>query len=140
MVMRLRIPSPWHKRRPKCADFPPTRENDAFFGVEGGEETGDLSPAVELCNGTWDGQVCPLRDDCLIFALTNNEKFGVWGGTTPATRKAIRKQWPLRSGKTPRPEWHWMSEEDAMAMLSEKDRAELDAELDFEDEEDEWAA
>lgn len=124
--MKLRIPSPWHKREPKCVVISPTRETDVFFGIEEGEETGDLSFAVDFCNGVVDGGVCPLRDECLIFALTNNEKYGVWGGTTPATRKAIRKQWPLRSGKKPRPEWHWMSEEDAFAMLSERERAELD--------------
>jgi hypothetical protein len=141
MVMRLRVPAPWHKRPLKCADVQVSRDYDPFFGVEGGEETGDLSPAVEFCNGTADGVVCALRDECLIFALTNNEKTGVWGGTTPATRKAIRKQWPLRSGKTPRPEWAWMSEADAMAMLTELQRAEIDAELDeYDEEEDEWAA
>ncbi len=139
MVMRLRVPSPWHKRKPKCADVDVTRDYDPFFGVENGEETGDLSPAVEFCNGTADGSLCPIRDDCLIFALTNNEKYGVWGGTTPATRRAIRKQWPLRSGKVPRPEWHWMSEADAMAMLTEIQRAELDAENDYEEEDyEEW--
>jgi hypothetical protein len=136
--MHLRIPNPV-SRKAKCAPFPPTAENDPFFGLEWGEETGDLSESVEFCNGAADGVVCPIREACLIFALTNNEKYGVWGGTTPATRKAIRKQWPLRRGKVPRPEWHWMSEEDALAMLTDVQRAELDAEADFEDEEgEEW--
>lgn len=135
MVMRLRIPAPWHKRPPKCKDVTVTRDNDMFFGVVDGVETNDLQPAVSFCNGSEDGVACPLRDECLIFALTNNEKTGVWGGTTPTTRKAIRKQWPLRSGKIPRPEWRWFSEEDALAMLTETQRAYIAAEEDYEEDE-----
>lgn len=136
--MHLRIPAPWVGRRGKCDGIQVTRDYDPWWGVEDGEESGDLEPAVTFCNGDADGKVCRIREACLIFALTNNERTGVWGGTTPATRKAIRKQWPLRSGKVPRPEWHWMSEADALAMLSDQQRAELDAEEDFE--EDEWVA
>lgn len=142
--MRLRQPAPWAGtpgwKKGKCIDIEITRDDDLFWGVEDGDETGNLEDAVAFCNGTYDGKQCPIRDECLIFALVNNEKTGVWGGTTPQTRKAIRKQWPLRHGKVPRPEWHWMSEADAMAMLTEMQRAEVDAELDFEEEEDEDVA
>lgn len=133
MVQHLRVGAPWLKQRGKCRQVGPNRVYDPFFGIEDEEESGDLEPAVEFCNGTADGVVCPIREQCLIFALTNNEKWGVWGGTTPATRKAIRKQWPLRSGKVPRPEWHWMDEQEAMDMLTELDRAELLAEINAED-------
>jgi hypothetical protein len=136
VVQHLRISAPWLKARGKCKNIGPTRDYDPFFGVEDGADTGDLGPSVDFCNGTDDGIECPIRHECLIFALTNNEKYGCWGGTTPATRRAIRKQWPLRRGKVPRPEWHWLSEEDAMRMLSDNDRAEIQAELDAEDE---WA-
>ncbi len=117
MVMHLRIPAPWTEpgNKPiKCETVTITGDYDPFWGVEDGEEGGDLSQAVEFCNGTADGQECPTRDKCLIFALTNNIRTGVWGGTTPQTRRAIRKQWPLRRGKVPRPEWHWMTEDEAM--------------------------
>lgn len=137
MVQHLRVSAPWLRRYGKCKTVNVTREHDPFFGIEHGEETGDLDPSVRFCNGTDDGVVCPIREQCLIFALTNNEKTGVWGGASPATRKAIRKQWPLRRGKIPRPEWHWMSEAEALAMLSDDDRAELQAEIDAEG--TEWA-
>lgn len=133
MVQHLRISAPWLKQLGKCRTVDVSRLSDPFFGVEEAIETGDLDPAVRFCNGTDDGVECPIRHECLLFALTNNEKTGVWGGCTPQTRKAIRKQWPLRRGKIPRPEWGWMSEQEAMDMLSERERAELQAETDAED-------
>jgi hypothetical protein len=30
---------------------------------------------------------CPVRQDCLDFALTKPELVGVWGGTTQAERR-----------------------------------------------------
>ena len=93
MVQHLRISAPWLKQRGKCGQVEVTRQYDPFFGVEDEVETGDMDPAVSFCNGTDDGNVCPIRDECLLFALTNNEKTGVWGGCTPPTRKAIRKAW-----------------------------------------------
>jgi WhiB family transcriptional regulator, redox-sensing transcriptional regulator len=32
-------------------------------------------------------EACPVREDCLDFALTKPELVGVWGGTTQAERK-----------------------------------------------------
>ena len=34
---------------------------------------------------------CPARRDCLEWALKANEKFGVWGGTTPLERRQLRR-------------------------------------------------
>lgn len=137
MVQHLRVSAPWLKRYGKCKTVTVTRADDPFFGIEDEVDSGDLDPATRFCNGTDDGVVCPIREQCGIFALTNNEKTGVWGGMAPATRKAIRRQWPLRRGKIPRPEWHFMTEAEALAMLSDDDRAELQAEIDAEG--TEWA-
>lgn len=52
-----------------------------------------------------------------MFALTNNCREGVWGGTDEITRKAIRKRWPLKKGTRPRPEWRWMDQATALAGL-----------------------
>lgn len=35
---------------------------------------------------------CPVQGDCLIYALQNNESFGVWGGLTPEERIRARAQ------------------------------------------------
>lgn len=40
--------------------------------------------AKKLCND------CPIRIECLSYAIENNEVHGVWGQTTPIERKMIR--------------------------------------------------
>lgn len=34
---------------------------------------------------------CPVRRQCLAFALENDERFGVWGGLSVNERRALRK-------------------------------------------------
>jgi len=38
---------------------------------------------TELCPG------CPVRADCLGFAILEDEQWGVWGGFTPNARRAL---------------------------------------------------
>ena len=33
-----------------------------------------------------------MREDCLEYALTNSEKFGIWGGMSERERRRIRRQ------------------------------------------------
>jgi WhiB family redox-sensing transcriptional regulator len=33
---------------------------------------------------------CPVRQECLEYAVRNNELFGVWGGLTAAERLGVR--------------------------------------------------
>ena len=35
---------------------------------------------------------CPVRAECLAYALDQNEVFGVWGGTDPEERKQLREE------------------------------------------------
>jgi WhiB family redox-sensing transcriptional regulator len=35
---------------------------------------------------------CPVRRECLEYALDNNEHYGVWAGTTEQGRKALRRR------------------------------------------------
>lgn len=49
-------------------------------------DTAFYEPALFICGG------CPVRKDCLAHALAQNESEGVWGGTTPAERKRLRRQ------------------------------------------------
>jgi Transcription factor WhiB len=126
MVLRLRVSSPDDWRDAKCRIVGVTAEYDPFFD--------DQDEALVFCNGEADGVVCPIREECLRFALTNNHKEGVWGGCSELTRRALRKRWPLQ-GKTPRPQWRWMSEQEALKGLRLSDLLAEDEDED-DDEED----
>jgi WhiB family transcriptional regulator, redox-sensing transcriptional regulator len=128
MVLRLRHPPPddWNDAKCKWPLFPLSRDYDPFFE----EEDEDKQDALDFCNGNADGVVCPIRHDCLIFALTNNCKDGIWGGTNEVTRKAIRKRYPPKKHGVPREEWAWTTERDSLKGLS---REQILVELDVEE-------
>lgn len=134
MVLRLRVPAPGNWEQAKCRGqvqrLPGDDEvYDPFFL----EEEGGEQDALDFCNGTIDGVTCPVRDACLLFALTNNERSGTWGGMSPLARRALRKKWPWRGGKIPRPEWRWLSTVDALALVSPQELAEEDSDDDTEE-------
>ena len=126
MIMRLRQGPPQMWRGAKCAGIAIASNDDPFFDEE------DLSDAMDFCNGVSDGVMCPVRHECLSFALVNNEAFGCWGGTDPLTRKAIRKKWPLIRRMEPNPAWRWVSQQEALegidvlALIAEPDLEEDD--------------
>ena len=61
-----------------CAGVDP----DLFFPDRGAS----LADARRVCAG------CPVRAECLEYALEAGEKFGVWGGTSEKERRAMRRQ------------------------------------------------
>ena len=54
-----------------------------LFYTERGEST---EPAKTVCAS------CPVCASCLDFALSHNEQFGVWGGTSEKQRRRLRAQ------------------------------------------------
>ena len=54
-------------------------------------------PAKEICAS------CPVREECLEFALETRPADGVWGGLTPIERHRLirRRQKAARKARTP---------------------------------------
>ncbi len=61
-----------------CAGVDP----ELFFPGQGE----DASAAKAVC------QTCPIRTECLDYALDNAEKHGIWGGMSERERRRIRRQ------------------------------------------------
>lgn len=108
MVIRLRmgIPGNWLGARCRQLQIWTWRDDPPFDG----EQQDDM---IAFCN---EPDPCPIRHDCLVFALMNNCTDGVWGGMSPEDRRALRKKYPLGLGTRneqgilefhPRPEWQW---------------------------------
>ena len=105
--MKLRVKSPhWFDdenpaNEARCVKFPATAEYDPWYPKDSDttdhsvleSDTNDLyTEAKNICHGTYYGSPCPLLEACLNFALVNNERYGVWGGTTPEERIQLRKE------------------------------------------------
>lgn len=46
-----------------------------------------ISPEIRrICGG------CPVRTDCLAYALNNSEDDGIWGGLTETERRALKRR------------------------------------------------
>jgi Transcription factor WhiB len=126
MVLKLRREAPdWEKAN--CLGSAPIRladdHSEEIYDPWFDEE--DPWPVMSVCNGTDGLGICPVRDACLSFALQNNERFGVWGGTTEQDRRAIRKKWRWRAGSEPREEWRWYPPGEVTSMLTEREMKEL---------------
>ena len=59
-----------------CAETDP----EAFFPEKGGS----TREAKRVCAG------CDVRAECLEFALSNDERFGIWGGLSERERRRLR--------------------------------------------------
>lgn len=67
----------WHNRA-LCAQSDP----EAFFPTKGGSSR----EAKKICAR------CPVREQCLDFAMKHEEHHGIWGGLTERDRRQIRRE------------------------------------------------
>lgn len=37
--------------------------------------------------------ICPVREECLTYAVEKHEAYGIWGGKTVRERAMIRREW-----------------------------------------------
>ncbi|WP_295123013.1 WhiB family transcriptional regulator [uncultured Leifsonia sp.] len=61
-----------------CAQTDP----EAFFPEKGGS----TRDAKRICTS------CEVRSQCLEYALSNDERFGIWGGLSERERRKLRKR------------------------------------------------
>jgi WhiB family redox-sensing transcriptional regulator len=61
---------------------------DLFFPVGvTGPAVGQIAAAKAVCDG------CQVRTECLEFAITTNQEYGVWGGASEEERRVLRRKW-----------------------------------------------
>ena len=61
-----------------CAQTDP----EAFFPEKGGS----TREAKRICT------TCDVRDQCLEYALQNDERFGIWGGLSERERRKLKRR------------------------------------------------
>lgn len=61
-----------------CAQTDP----EAFFPEKGGS----TREAKKVCLS------CPVRVECLEYALQNDERFGIWGGLSERERRRLKRR------------------------------------------------
>ncbi|ODT29045.1 MAG: transcription factor WhiB [Microbacterium sp. SCN 70-27] len=61
-----------------CAQTDP----EAFFPEKGGS----TRDAKRICT------TCDVRDQCLEYALQNDERFGIWGGLSERERRKLKRR------------------------------------------------
>ena len=66
----------WQERA-LCAQTDP----EAFFPEKGGS----TREAKRICLG------CDVKDECLDYALANDERFGIWGGLSERERRRLKR-------------------------------------------------
>jgi WhiB family redox-sensing transcriptional regulator len=68
------------------------KENTELFFILRGdpEQRKKRTEAYAIC------QFCPVKLECLDYAIINHE-VGIWGGTTDAERRFLRRSWTPKS-------------------------------------------
>lgn len=61
-----------------------TRGDDPWFPEA--DKRAQTASAQRIC------AQCPVEQECLRFALDSPEPHGVWGGTSPRQRRALRRR------------------------------------------------
>ncbi|MEU5425138.1 WhiB family transcriptional regulator [Streptomyces olivoreticuli] len=71
----------------KCRKLPTphTLKRDIWFD--------DPHTARAVCNGDADGIICPMRQQCLMQAMINCERHGVWAGLSEEQLAWMRKEY-----------------------------------------------
>ena len=89
MAIAIESPRSWDahlawRQDAECRDLDP----NLFFPVGvTGPAVDQIAAAKGIC------AACPVRAECLEFAITTNQEFGIWGGTSEDERRVLRRKW-----------------------------------------------
>jgi WhiB family redox-sensing transcriptional regulator len=83
-----RLITDW-KGRAACSGYP-----HALFFPGPDAAAREVERAKAICS------VCPVIELCLEYALETNQRSGVWGGTTEAERRSLRRKWLEKRRRT----------------------------------------
>jgi WhiB family redox-sensing transcriptional regulator len=69
-----------------------TADPALFYPTKTGRSSAnsDVADAKAICRR------CPVREECLEYALRHREKFGIWGGMSERERRSYQKDWNRR--------------------------------------------
>lgn len=79
-MMHFTVDHPEWMERAACHDI-----GDMFY-VDTNDESSLALAAKRVCAS------CPVRIDCLAYAVDNKERFGIWGGLTATERQRMHKR------------------------------------------------
>lgn len=80
MALQIKLESQRWMRSASCAQTDP----DAFHPSKRTPRR-TVAAAKQLCRS------CPVAGDCLTYALTSREEFGIWGGLDEYERRTLRR-------------------------------------------------
>jgi len=68
--------------------FYPPRDKALYKGI--------ADQALAICNGKDSRPPCPVRIECLLYALRRDEEHGIFGGMSHRERNALLRKWKRR--------------------------------------------
>jgi hypothetical protein len=72
---------------------------EEFHAGHGRGQVEQINFAKKVCS------LCPVKAECLEFALSNDEREGIWGGMSPRVRERLRTERGIKS-KSVVEHWH----------------------------------
>lgn len=69
-------------------------DTEIFFPPRDKELYKDIAAkAKQYCNGERYSSPCPVRGECLWYAISTDELHGIWGGMSHRERNAFIRKW-----------------------------------------------
>jgi len=78
--MTLLDDQPW-RAEAACRDYP----TDLFFATTGHASIAAARDARAVCRR------CPVREECLAYAMSDPDIYGIWGGLTRLQRVKLKR-------------------------------------------------